>query len=150
MECVYPEDDASPRARCINCKRPRLLPASFNASRTCLTLSPEEEAAQNREPGLGDELRNVIADIGGTPYEGCGCEDKVAMMNAWGFEKCLERRKEIVGWIKQAAKKRGWAAQFEARARAKQLGIKISLRSPYGSVFDEAVRRFRARNEQLA
>ncbi len=124
-----------------------MLPASFGpVSRTCLVQSDAEKAVAVF--GIGNALAEVIAGLGGTAHEGCGCEDKIATMNAWGIEKCLENRKTIVKWIKEAAKKRGWKAKFEAKAKAKELGIPINILDAYGSVFDEAVRRFRSREPQ--
>lgn len=53
-----------------------------------------------RVNGPGDHLHDAIARwCGVQPSEGCGCQSKIAQMNAWGPQGCREHLDEIVRWL---------------------------------------------------
>ena len=58
--------------------------------------------------GPGTVLARKLRLRGYTTLEGCGCKSKIAKMNAWGCDKCRSNLDEIVDWLEDAAKKRGW------------------------------------------
>lgn len=37
---------------------------------------------------------------------GCKCKDRVALMNAWGPDRCERRIATILGWMRKEARKR--------------------------------------------
>ena len=56
--------------------------------------------------GPGDHLHLAIFRwVGEGPTRMCGCQDRIAKMNAWGPEGCRKRLDEIVGWMEGEAKK---------------------------------------------
>lgn len=62
---------------------------------------------KNREPGVGDYLAKDIHALGYRITKSCGCEDRIAQMNRWGIDGCIEHFDEIVGWLKSAANQAG-------------------------------------------
>jgi hypothetical protein len=59
--------------------------------------------------GPGDFLHDAILKwIGEGPTRECGCTDRINQMNGWGSAGCSEHLEEIVGWMMEEAKKRGW------------------------------------------
>lgn len=66
-------------------------------------------AACKGNPGPGDCLHKAILRwVGEGPTRECGCTDRINQMNAWGASGCREHLGEIVGWLEEEAKKRGW------------------------------------------
>lgn len=90
----------------------------------------------------GTELKALLASVGLTPG-GCECESRVSQMDAWGPAECLRRRAEIVAWLAEEQKRRGWVATATAAAHSLLSGLafKLSLTDPLGSLVDEACRR---------
>lgn len=69
-----------------------------------------------RRAGPGTELKALLHSFGITSDVQCGCTDKAHAMDLWGIEGCKEHRAEIIGWLQEAAKAKGWAAQVAAMA----------------------------------
>ena len=60
-------------------------------------------------PGPGDYLHDAILKwVGETPTRECGCKDRIARMNCWGPVGCREHLDEIIDWMMDEAKQRGW------------------------------------------
>ncbi len=58
--------------------------------------------------GPGDHLHDMIRFwTRAEPEQGCGCDELIAKMNAWG-SACREHADEIVAHMMEEAKKRGW------------------------------------------
>lgn len=61
--------------------------------------------------GPGTRLKALLA---GPPFwigpdaGGCKCNERAALMDAWGVAGCKERRSEIVDWLTEQAVARGW------------------------------------------
>ena len=59
--------------------------------------------------GPSDYLHHALLRwVGEGPTRSCGCEDHISQMNAWGPAGCREHLDEIVGWLEEEARKRGW------------------------------------------
>lgn len=62
-----------------------------------------------RPKGPGDFLHDIIRFwLRQQPTVGCGCEDKIAQMNAWGVAGCREHLDEIAGWLIVKAREDKW------------------------------------------
>lgn len=57
---------------------------------------------RNIEEGPGTTLKKAIQWFIPQPAN-CGCSDRVALMNAWGKERCREEKKTILGWLRESA-----------------------------------------------
>lgn len=94
-------------------------------------------------PAPGNALQRVIAEFS----SGCPnshCPERASQMNQWGVDGCLLNRDTIIGWLREAAAEKRWLDRAGAIA---VLMTKpwFSKRDPYGSIFDEAMRRARAK-----
>lgn len=89
--------------------------------------------------GPGTELRKLLKDIG-VKVNCHECRVWAMQMNRWGPDGCREHRAEIIARLKEAANESSWHTVFTA---AGGLITKpwFSLRDPYGSIVDEAIRR---------
>jgi len=68
---------------------------------------PDDGPQPNKGPG--DYLHDAILRwVGESPTADCQCRSRIARMNAWGPAGCREHLEEIVGWLAEEAKKRGW------------------------------------------
>ena len=56
---------------------------------------------------VGDILKTTIEYFSLKDDGKCGCEDHVRQMNEWGPDGCEQNLQTIVGWLKEAAEKRG-------------------------------------------
>lgn len=65
-----------------------------------------------REPepldGPGTRLKKILASMGIHDTAGCGCENMLRKMNAWGPDGCRTHRQEIVDHLRAKAAERGW------------------------------------------
>ncbi len=97
--------------------------------------------------GPGSELTALLASCGIVSVQGCGCSDYAATMNAWGIEGCIQRRQEIVAWLRSAYNSVSWAKLLTAGSRAAISGwvYTVSLTDPLGSLVDLAIARARAK-----
>lgn len=104
---------------CPECRKPFRRPTTEPPRRTCWTLTaspatpddtpPHIADVAPRIPGPGDCLHRLILDAFGiAPEHGCGCEDWIAQMNAWGVAGCRANRQKIVDRMIAEAKKRHW------------------------------------------
>lgn len=61
------------------------------------------------EAGPGQVLHKLIKLMTGeAPIPGCSCNDRIRLMNAWGYKECISNRKLIMSWMATEAKKRGY------------------------------------------
>jgi hypothetical protein len=88
--------------------------------------------------GPGSHLKEVIAGLGLSAWEGCRCEAAAHQMNVWGVEGCKEHRQEIIEWLKEAYRRLSWKDCLTAAVSAFPF---VSLLDPIGSLVDEAIRR---------
>ena len=59
--------------------------------------------------GPGDYLHDlIVAWVSQRVAQGCGCENHIRQMNAWGTQGCRTHLDEIIDWLLAEAKKRGW------------------------------------------
>lgn len=134
MSCIFqyttePRDDGKRKANCVRCGQP-----------SGWTLSPLHEIHAacrldtNGKPlGYpGNELKALLTEWGYATAEGCGCDDKAALMNAWGVSGCKANRAEIIAWLHDAATTKGWLAKLAAGVGA-------------GWLVDQAIARATAR-----
>lgn len=93
--------------------------------------------------GPGTELKSLLAELGVGDANNCGCGSKAMQMDVWGVAGCRERRSEIVGWLAEQRRSRGWGATLAAATRALVFGaaFRLSFVDPLGSLVDEAIRR---------
>lgn len=96
-------------------------------------------------PGVGTELKELLASLGVTDTAGCSCTSRAAEMDRHGPAWCRANRGTIAGWLRDEAKARSWAERIAAGVRAVAAGVANPL-DPYGSIVDEAVRRYDAKN----
>jgi hypothetical protein len=102
----------------------------------------KDPATPTGTAGRGTHLRALLASIGLRPT-GCRCNEGVRLMDAWGVQGCLERREEIVAWLKGEYDRLGWGRRLVAAARAVTTGLafRIDPADAVGSVVDEVIRR---------
>lgn len=58
--------------------------------------------------GPGTELKKILASLGIHDSVGCGCENMLRKMNAWGPAGCRTHRQEIIDHLREKARERGW------------------------------------------
>lgn len=114
--CVWIEDGEN--WRCQRCDA--LVPKSVSQDRPfagCkvgmkqLGVTPTElvkATPRNVVPqdGPGTELKKLLARVGIKASPNCSCNQRAAQMNLWGADVCEQREEEIVGWLREEAKKR--------------------------------------------
>lgn len=95
--------------------------------------------------GPGTELINTLASLGITDRVNCECRKRAKQMNDWGPDGCLERREEIVGWLREgAAEYTRWEWQLAALLSVKAgLTFRLKWSDPLPSLVDLAIRRAR-------
>lgn len=72
------------------------------------TLTAEQAAAIiEATPGVGTELKRLLARIGIVATPECKCNKRAMHMNYQGVEWCEANIPEIVGWLREAASDRG-------------------------------------------
>lgn len=128
-----PRSDGWQRYDCPECQRQTgyLPPLATPPKRTC---------AVPRVAGCGDHLHAFIQSMKMVPVAGCGCPEKIAMMNEWGPAGCREHRAEICDWLKSAYNTITWGEAIYAGR--KLLGEEwFSIRDPFGSILSESIRR---------
>ena len=93
--------------------------------------------------GPGRELALLLASLGVTDLDGCGCKAHVKQMNAWGIDGCREHFDEIVGWLRDGEARFKWADKLKASALAAATGLafKINWIDPFPGIVEEAIRR---------
>lgn len=52
--------------------------------------------------GIGTRLHNLITWFVPQP-KGCNCPNRVAVMNAWGVERCRLEKATILSWLRESA-----------------------------------------------
>jgi hypothetical protein len=110
---------------------------------------PVRAACRYRElkiPGVGDHLADVVRIFEIARKEGCGCDEMIAQMNAWGIDGCREHRAEIVEHLQKNYKRLTWAEVAAAARSAIAAGLvrKLKPRDVCGSLVDLAITRAQA------
>lgn len=79
----------------------------------------EKYAGYRRPCGVGCHLKRLLERLGFRAVPGCKCDARATIMDAWGPDECQrpDRTREIVGWLKEEADRRG-VLFVEAAARA--------------------------------
>jgi hypothetical protein len=92
-----------------------------------------------RRPEPGTKLHEVLAEVGISGDDDCGCSAFAATMNAWGVEGCRANRQVIIQRLQDAAINHGW----DAAIAAPSLLIKpwFNIVDPFGAIVDEAIRK---------
>lgn len=102
MECVWSKQPDG-GLKCIHCGFAFKRQVSDDPS-----AWPHKDChVQSRGPGhfLHDA---ILKWVGEGPTRECGCTDRINRMNAWGPKGCREHLDEIVEWLAEEAKRRGW------------------------------------------
>jgi hypothetical protein len=107
------------------------------------TKSPTSTADSVTSCGPGTELTKLFAALKFKTSPVCSCEAKAKQMNTWGVEGCRQHRAEIVEWLRNNARRQGWARKVKAAALATIKGIAIQLNPTdlYGSLVDLAIKK---------
>lgn len=97
--------------------------------------------------GPGTELKRLFDSLDINERLDCDCEWMMREMNALGAAGCRRERPRLVKALKANAKKYSWVDTIRAakKVAASELALQIDLRDPIGWLFDEAVRRWEAR-----
>ena len=96
--------------------------------------------APTQQQGPGTSAHNIFSELGIKPEAGCRCGERIRQMNAWGVQGCIANRETVISWWREAyhestileRAKAGWHALSKSW---------FSLSDPFGSIFDEAMRR---------
>lgn len=56
--------------------------------------------------GVGGEMKRILRTFGIEEKSTCKCNARSATMDLWGPDQCEQRADEIVGWLREEAKKR--------------------------------------------
>lgn len=94
--------------------------------------------------GPGTELKELLSTFGLDPGS-CNCNRRAILMDQWGVEGCLDRREDILRWLREEWKRLGWLTRMHTGLRALLGGFVGDPRDPAAAVFDEAMRRAAAR-----
>jgi len=87
---------------CSRCKQPQTV------NEITRIIANKERLAKNQKPlldvgtGPGTYLKTTISWFMNAPA-GCNCEERAAIMDAWGVEGCRENRAKILGWLRDSA-----------------------------------------------
>lgn len=107
---------------------------------------PAPAAGPPPPPGVGTELRKLIASLG---LPAClPCQDRAYQMDEWGVEGCLANRGAVLAWLRGQHEKLGWAAKLKAATLAALqpgLALKLAAGDPAEVLFEEALARARAK-----
>ncbi len=128
--------------RCTKCEREVRGKYQERAPKANCKVATEEEAKIVRPltlppSGPGTEMAAMLREMGIKKKSGCGCDDWVAKMNAWGVEGCKARRAEIVEHMKKAYDLSDYWTKAKAAALAWLNGLPMSL----DGLTDEAILR---------
>lgn len=93
---------------------------------------------------VGDELRDLINDLGVKKWEGCGCEADIFRINSMPVEVCVEKRGEIAALLMRKAASLGLIAVSVTEKLLQQPWF--NKRHPFLSIVDEAIRRAKAKD----
>lgn len=129
-DCVFTRThtkDGQHTYRCPACKREHV---SYNPPekihRNC------QAAKRQCGSGPGTRLKKLLAFFRWRVKLGCGCGDKIRLMDAMGRDWCWEHRAEILDWLAESAKKESrhfwrpgawvllWAACWDHSSRHSQ------------------------------
>lgn len=77
------------------------LDPAFPASRVSQAVAHMKAAS-----GPGTELKALLRTVGIVAKPGCSCNAKARQLDAWGPDECEARLEEIVGWLRDEARKR--------------------------------------------
>lgn len=93
--------------------------------------------------GPGTELKSLLELLGAKKTAGCGCDEMIGRMNAWGPSGCREHRAEIVEHLGTAYSdlSMGELATATAGAITSGLALRLNPLDVCGSLVDEAIRR---------
>ncbi|HET6576658.1 MAG TPA: hypothetical protein VFG68_23875 [Fimbriiglobus sp.] len=85
----------------------------------------------------------MLDSLGLVASGGCLCDDRAAAMDTWGVEGCLERREEILTWLRGEYNRLGWRRKLLVGMWAVGTGLafRVNAPDPAASLFDEAIRR---------
>jgi len=67
---------------------------------------PDLPAPRRSIEGPGTELKKLIQKIGLRDRPGCACNSRAMLMNTWGPDVCENNLEQIVGWLRDEAKRR--------------------------------------------
>lgn len=108
IQCPHLEDDICGLASWLVDHPTKTTPEICRACRRCdkpqninevtLSLANIEQA----DEGPGTTLHKLITWFIPQP-EGCSCANRVAVMNAWGRERCLAELPTILSWLRESA-----------------------------------------------
>ena len=75
-----------------------------NLKATCKQSPPSGTAPAPPPPpwGVGSALKEIFAELGVKPKPGCGCENKIKLLDAKGLPWAKEHRAEIVAMLKES------------------------------------------------
>ena len=117
--------------KCSACGRLVKTQSTVKVYASCRAGQPARpgKPAPPRE-GPGTELKKMLA---GWPLyikttENCSCNRHAQTMNAWGCDECERRIDEIVGWLRDEAKKRKFPFFDAAGAMLVRRAIKRARR----------------------
>ena len=82
---------------CGRCDKPQ------DINEVTLALAGVKESSS----GPGTTLHNLITWFVPQPAN-CGCPNRVAIMNAWGKERCLQEMPTILSWLRESALENGY------------------------------------------
>lgn len=82
---------------CGKCNPPQ------NINEVVLSLAGIEQTNE----GVGSTLHKLITWFIPQPAN-CSCPNRVAIMNAWGKERCLEELPTILSWLRESALDNGY------------------------------------------
>lgn len=91
--------------------------------------------------GPGTELKKLLAELGITGVQGCGCERKAGAMNRWGVAGCRERFAEIRQWLVNARGKATWTETIRAATAVLYVGLPVDPLDVEGSLVRIAIER---------
>lgn len=94
-------------------------------------------------PLAGDCLFVILRALGVPRRAGCGCDEMIAKMNAWGPAGCRENRTEILEHLEKAYDKSTWAE----RAKAGLLALVKGYPKTLDGILELAIERVESRSQ---
>jgi hypothetical protein len=145
MTCPWKEtarDGVNKTLECEQCAAVLSVPLSRPLERVTGCRAPKRcTTHEEHSLGPGDMLYSILSTLGAKKVDGCGCDEMLRKMNAWGADGCEEHFDEITAHLRSAYEKTTWsdAARTALAAARSGLALKLDWTDPIASIVRLAI-----------
>lgn len=113
MNCIHLNNNECAIASWIANDKRSPTPEDCRACQRCehpMDINEVTNAVAGIEPsnhGIGTSLHNTITWFVPVPKD-CNCINRVQVMNHWGYDRCKEEFRVILGWLRDSAHEQGY------------------------------------------